>query len=91
MISHWDFNIFMILCHIGDRGRLLSTLSARPVGLRCPFFRRGCRGLLCRAAAVGPVALGSNRSSAAHTEGGIVVEDPFGHQHYVTVLILFLY
>ena len=38
--SYWDFNVLTIPRHIGDLGRLLSTLSARRVWRWGPFFRR---------------------------------------------------
>ena len=52
-VQCWDFHFFTIIRHPGERAirprESLSTPPARRVGHRCPFFRRGLRGLLCGA------------------------------------------
>ena len=91
-ILYWDFHVFATPHHIGNRGRLLSTLRARRVGIGARSFAgdtESCcvgRAWQGRKAAGGPVAIGSNRSLAAHTVAGIVGKIPLDitttAQHY---------
>ena len=74
-VSHWHFHVFTIPRH-SDSFRH-SPLAEFGVGVRSFVgLTEGCcvgRAWRGRAATRGPVAIGSSRCSAGHTEAGIVV------------------